>query len=83
MEITTYILKGRKDFYYCGITKNIAKRIIQHNCGMNKSTRNYRPLVIIFTRNFTNRMQARLLEEKIKNEGVKKWYHRNVIFGKN
>lgn len=78
--VLCYILKGSDNYYYCGITNNIARRIAQHNTGMSKSTNKHRPLVIIFTGLFTNHMQARIMEKIIKNTGVQKWYNKNIKY---
>jgi putative endonuclease len=75
-----YIIKGINEFYYCGITKNISRRIIQHNLGMSNSTKNNRPFVIIYLKTYTNSLQARITEKKIKSQGVFKWYLKNIKF---
>ena len=77
----TYILKGEKDFYYCGITNDIHKRYKQHNTGKSISTKKYLPYSIKFLRRFSTRSLARVLEVTIKNTGVKKWYDKNILFG--
>lgn len=78
--IFCYILKGKEGFYYCGITKRIADRIIQHNKGMSKSTQKKRPYTIIYTEIFTNMMQARIREKQVKNFGVERWYNKHIKF---
>lgn len=78
----TYILKGQNEFYYCGITKNIDKRIIQHNRKESVSTRAYAPFTILVIRSFESRSESRILEKIIKNTGVKKWYNKNYLFSK-
>jgi len=75
-----YILRGQKDFHYCGITGHIAKRIKRHNAGKSKSTRKHIPLVIIHTAIFSSMASARIKEVQIKNQGVKRWYLKHVRF---
>ena len=78
--IVTYIIKGAGDYYYCGITKDIARRLHAHNTGRAHSTTYKRPFYLQFIQKFPNRMEARILEEQIKNQGVKNWYNKNVKF---
>jgi len=73
----TYIIKGTKDFHYCGITKDIGIRIMQHNEGKNISTRSNRPYTIAHVIEFPTRQQARKMEVMIKNVGVKKYFIKN------
>lgn len=76
-----YILKGEKDFYYCGITRDIVRRLQQHNTGKSKSTRVHLPLIIKFLQEYNDMKEARRKEIIIKNQGVKKWYQKNILFG--
>lgn len=73
-----YILHLSNHTHYCGITKNISRRIIQHNCGMSKSTRRHRPVSIKYLKEVSSMMEARLIEKKIKGQGVTRWLHRNI-----
>ena len=44
-----YTLRSKKDGnFYVGYTKDLAKRIEQHNKGIVESTRNRRPLGLIY-----------------------------------
>ena len=75
---TTYIIRGKSNFHYCGITNQIEKRITQHNTGNSKSTRKNKPYALIYTEQFETRIKARQREKQIKNQGVQKWYNKNV-----
>jgi predicted GIY-YIG superfamily endonuclease len=75
-----YILRGSQDFYYCGITGHIAKRIKRHNAGGSKSTRKHTPLFIVYTSIFSTMAEARIKEVMIKNQGVRNWYNKNIRF---
>jgi len=77
-----YIIKGQKDFYYCGITKRISNRIKQHNNKQNKSTCRNTPYKIIYSRIFSTIKEAAIQEKKVKRQGVRKWYFKNVFFKK-
>jgi len=76
--IYLYILRLKDKTHYCGITKNISKRLIAHNYGMSKSTKHLRPLVLVYLTNRTNYMQARLLEKKIKLQGVTRYLYKHL-----
>jgi len=77
----TYIIKGKKDYYYCGITKDINKRYAEHNTGKSKSTRRNLPYSLKFCYENSTRSLARKLEEKIKRAGIRKWYYKNIKYG--
>ncbi|OGG08372.1 hypothetical protein A3D05_05995 [Candidatus Gottesmanbacteria bacterium RIFCSPHIGHO2_02_FULL_40_24] len=62
-----YILKSIKDGkYYIGQTNNIDFRLIKHNQGEIKSTRNRRPLKLIYFEKFISRAEAMHREQKLK-----------------
>jgi len=45
----TYVLKSSKDSkFYIGFTKNVDKRIREHNKGLIKATKHRRPLKLIY-----------------------------------
>lgn len=45
----TYVLKSEKDGkLYTGYTQNLKKRLVQHNSGLNKSTKGRGPFQIIY-----------------------------------
>lgn len=75
-----YIIRGERDFHYCGITTQIEKRIEQHNSGKGISTRKNVPYVILYTEIFESMKLARIREKQIKNYGVKRWYLKNIVF---
>jgi len=76
-----YILKLNSGTHYCGISKDIDKRIIQHQKGLSKSTRHGLPLVIKYIATFSDMKLARVKEVQIKKQGVTRWLHRNVGIG--
>ena len=58
-----YILQSLKDKkLYIGCTKNIEDRFIQHNAGAVKSTKNRRPLDLIYYEAFKYESDARKQE---------------------
>ncbi|PKL82630.1 MAG: excinuclease ABC subunit C [Ignavibacteriae bacterium HGW-Ignavibacteriae-3] len=66
---TVYILLSQKDNKrYTGYTHNIDHRICQHNSGKVTSTKNRRPLKLIYTETFENKSDAMKREREIKNK---------------
>ena len=56
---TVYILYSLKDKkLYIGCTNNLSKRLNKHRSGRVTSTRNRRPLELIYSENFENKGEA-------------------------
>lgn len=54
-----YILKSLiKDRYYIGCTSDLEKRLKAHNSGKTKSTKPYRPWILIYAEEFDNKKDA-------------------------
>ena len=54
-----YILKSLKDgTFYKGVTKNLTKRLSDHNSGRVRSTKSHRPWVIHYYEEFNNKTDA-------------------------
>ena len=63
-----YILKSQKTGrYYIGQTESIEDRLMTHNKGVVKSTKNGMPWKMIHTESFSTRSEAFLREREIKN----------------
>jgi putative endonuclease len=59
LSYTVYIIRSTKDNKrYIGCTRNILRRLDEHNNGLVKSTRNRRPLELIYTEGFENKSDA-------------------------
>ena len=71
----TYILRsidtGR---YYIGSTHDIVKRLEKHNKGYVRSTKTYKPWVIVYKEEFVHLIDARKREFQIKS-----WKKRTAI----
>lgn len=52
--------------YYVGLTSNVEKRLLCHNNGYVRSTKNRRPFVLIYTETFNTRAEARDKEKYFK-----------------
>ena len=69
-----YIAECIDKSLYCGITKDIVRRIYQHNNTKQgaKYTRSRRPVVLLWNRKISTRSQASSLEAAIKKLSRKK-----------
>ena len=62
-----YILRSRKNKrYYIGCTKNLSKRLKQHNRGENRSTKSFVPWEVVCYKRFDTKEEAFLFEKKVK-----------------
>ncbi len=63
-----YILQSEKNSrYYIGSTNDLERRLAEHNSGKTKSLKYLRPLKIVFQKEYTNEIDARRMELKLKN----------------
>ena len=61
-----------------GFSSNVEKRLKEHNSGKTRSTKGFRPWVIIFTEEFSDRMTARE-KEKYYKTGIGKEKLKNMV----
>lgn len=68
-----YILESLKNnSLYVGYTNNIKKRLREHNCGLNFSTKPYQPWHIIHIEAYRNEKDVKRREKYLKNsQGVR------------
>lgn len=52
--------------YYIGISKDVIKRLEEHNNGKTISTKNRRPFILVYKEEFLNYREARTREIQIK-----------------
>jgi len=69
-----YILQLSDGSYYIGSTENLERRLIEHNKGKNKSTKNKRPFILKYSEDFPTRGEAQSREYQIKG-----WKSRKAI----
>lgn len=62
-------LKNNK--YYVGISKNVARRLKEHNSGKLKTTSKNKPFVIVFKKEYSNYKEARRHEIWLKKKDLK------------
>ncbi len=67
MRQFVYILQRLKDGgYYIGETSDVESRILFHNSGQQRSTKNRIPFRLVLTEEYPSREQARQRERQIK-----------------
>ena len=67
MPYYTYILQSEKTGrLYIGQTRDVSKRITEHNAGLSRSTRGYIPWKLLHYEELNNRHEAMKLEHKLK-----------------
>jgi len=67
MNCYLYINQSIKnDSFYIGSSYNPQKRLLEHNNGQVRATRNKGPWVIKFTQKYINQKKARQIEYKLK-----------------
>jgi len=70
-----YILQSQKNGrYYIGSTNNLERRISEHNSGKTRSLKYIRPLNIVFKQEFSEALDAKRMEMKLK-----KFKNRSII----
>ncbi|MCK4553546.1 GIY-YIG nuclease family protein [Candidatus Parcubacteria bacterium] len=69
-----YILQSLKDEqFYVGYTNNLEKRLKEHNSGLVKSTKNRRPLKLIYVEICLNQQDATHREKYLKTSWGKRY----------
>ena len=64
---TVYILKSKIfDRYYIGHTKNLENRLKRHNSGYVRSTKAYRPWIVVCIEEFETKSEAYRREMQVK-----------------
>ncbi|HEY0742599.1 MAG TPA: GIY-YIG nuclease family protein [Chryseosolibacter sp.] len=67
MMFYVYALSSlNRKYIYVGLTDNVDRRFSQHNNGLNKTTKPYRPFVLIYTECLPTRSLAREREKFLK-----------------
>ena len=72
-----YIIQSLKDGkYYIGSSSNVVERLKYHNAGLQRSTRNRTPFILVYSEEVENKGAALIREKQIKSykggEGFKK-----------
>jgi len=78
-----YIIQRiEKDEFYIGSTKDVAKRLRQHNAGNVIATKYKRPYKLAFQQEFQSLDIAKLIERRIKSWRRKDWIEKIIEEGK-
>ena len=79
---TVYVLKSKKDGkFYIGSTGNFSLRLKQHDDGLVKSTRNRRPLDLVYKEEFDTKKEALAREKYFKGGGRARKLLKELIEG--
>ena len=78
MKNYVYILFSKRlDKFYVGYTNNLEKRLLTHNQGGKKFTTRGIPWILIKSYECQDISEAKKLEKKIKNRGIKRFLQDN------
>lgn len=78
LNFTVYAIKSlTRNYIYVGLTNNLIRRLSEHNAGQNKSTKAYKPFILIHNEIYPNRVQARNREKYLKS-GIGKEFLRTL-----
>lgn len=78
--ITLYVLKSQNyNKSYVGITRDLDVRISQHNGGLSAYTNKYKPWIILYTEQYTDKISAHNRELYLKSTSGRRWLRRNVF----
>lgn len=74
-----YAIKSvTRNWIYVGLTNNLERRITEHNNGENRSTKAYKPFVLIFSEQYETRRKAREREKYLKSGIGKEFLKRQI-----
>lgn len=78
MYIVYAIKSLTRNYIYVGLTDNLERRLHQHNNGLNKTTKAYRPFELIYKEVLGSRPEAREREKYLKS-GFGKEFLKSLI----
>jgi putative endonuclease len=74
LTMFVYVIRSEVDGrFYVGMTENLERRLNEHNSGKTKSTKGYRPWILVHSEVHPDRITARKREKYLKS-GVGKEY---------
>jgi len=74
MKFIVYVLRSEKDSKrYIGVTSDLNRRLSEHNRGKVASTRNRKPLKLIYTEEFISKKEAMSREKFFKTGKGREW----------
>lgn len=79
MYYYVYVLKSEKDnMYYVGYTKNLIKRLEEHNSGLVKSTKYRIPFKLVYWEGCLNQQDATKREKYLKTAWGKRYIKNRI-----
>jgi putative endonuclease len=79
VKFYTYVLRSTKfERNYVGFTKDVESRLKQHNSGKTKSTKPYRPWILLFVEEFDSKEEA-LKREKWLKSGIGREFIKKIM----
>jgi len=77
--IVVYAIRSLvRNYVYVGMTNDLERRLSEHNNGENRSTKVYRPFVLIYLESFPDRRSAREKEKYLKS-GIGKEFLKSLL----
>ena len=67
------IASKSRNYIYVGISNNVQRRLDEHNLGYNKTTKPYRPFILIRQEEFLTRSEVRKREISLKSTTGKRF----------
>ena len=71
-----YVIRSAEGLSYVGMTRDIEKRLYQHNSGMSRWTRRGSGWKLIYHETFSSSAEARAREKYFKNNAGREWLQR-------
>lgn len=75
-----YVIRSEADGrFYVGMTENLERRLNEHNNGKTKSTKGYRPWILVHSDRITARKREKYLKSGVGKEYIKLlWSHSSI-----
>ena len=74
-----YAIKSlNRNYLYVGISRDVERRLKEHNRGYNRTTKPYKPFILLYSEQFETRKQAREREKYLKS-GAGKEYLKSLM----
>ena len=71
---SVYVIKSkRRNYIYVGFSKDLKRRLNEHQKGLNKTTKPYRPFSLIYAEECGSRSDARKREKYLKSGSGREW----------
>ncbi|MBU1557388.1 GIY-YIG nuclease family protein [Patescibacteria group bacterium] len=74
-----YVIKSDKDYIYTGQTNNLKDRLLRHNSGREKYTKNKGCFKIIYKETYNTRSVAMKREKELKSGKGREWIKNNIL----